>query len=180
VYPAPVTTPAFIEIGEDDLPVAQLPTDAAMPVASPQRRRRRTTTAQGRAVRQYTNDRKAFERGEAITVADPHTAPDVIADPINADTDDLAAVVVRRTMKEMATGRLKPTLRDGLTAQQLLDRRAEKAADRSFMLNLAMALAGGGKRVPVKYLPAPNEPDPDIIEGDFTEENLAPDHLRQA
>lgn len=112
-------------------------------------------------------------------MADPHTAPDVIEDTVNADTDDLAAVVVRRTLKGVASGALKPTLRDGLTAQQLLDRRAEKAADRSFMLNLALAMAGGGKRTPVKYLPTLEDPDPDIIEGEFSEQNLAPDHLRQ-
>ena len=118
-------------------------------------------------------------RGDPIDVADPATAPDVIPEDVIADTDDLAATVVRRTMKQMAAGKLVPTLRDGLQAQQLLDRRAEKAADRSFMLNLAAALAGGGSRTPIKYLPLPDEEDPDIIEGSFSEENLAPDHLRQ-
>jgi hypothetical protein len=141
---------------------------------------RTETTAEAAARRQYVNDRNAIARGEPIKVADPATAPDTIPDDVIADTDDLAAVVVRRTLKQMAAGKMTPTLRDGLQAQQLLDRRAEKAADRSFMLNLAMAMAGGGIRTPVKYLPAPNEPDPDIIEGDFVEQNLAPDHLRQA
>jgi hypothetical protein len=47
------------------------------------------------------------------------------------------------------------------------------------MLNLAAALAGGGSRTPVKYLPNPQDEDPDIIEGFYSEENLAPDHLRQ-
>lgn len=125
------------------------------------------------------NDRSARERGYALRVPTPAEAPDVIPEDVITDQDDLAAVVVKKTLRQMAAGKVTPTLRDGLTAQQLLDRRAEKAADRSFMLNLAMALAGGGQRVPVKYLPARNEPDPDIIEGDFTEENLAPDHLRQ-
>ena len=76
------------------------------------------------------------------------TAPDKVPEDVVTTHDDLAAVVVRRTLKQMAAGKLQPTLRDGLAAQQLLDRRAEKAADRSFMLNLALALAGGGQRYP--------------------------------
>lgn len=125
------------------------------------------------------NDRNAIARGEPIVVASVADAPDTIPEEVIADTDDLAAVVVKKTLRSMAANRLQPTLRDGLQAQQLLDRRAEKAADRSFMLNLAMALAGGARPVPVKYLPAVPELDPDIIEGTFEEQNLAPDHLRQ-
>ena len=181
MYPALVTTPAFIEIGEDDLPVAPVvvrPAVAAAPV--PRRGRARTVdTPEAAARRQGANDRNAVARGEDITVPSPADAPDVIPEDVIADTDDLAAVVVKKTLRQMAANKLTPTLRDGLQAQQLLDRRAEKAADRSFMLNLAAALAGGAMRTPVKYLPAPNEPDPDIIEGTFEEQNLAPDHLRQ-
>jgi hypothetical protein len=172
----------FIEIGEDDLPVAPKVVPAVVkpaPLPSRRRGRPRIATAEGAARRQWANDKNAILRGDPIIVADPATAPDVIPEDVIADTDDLAATVVRRTMKQMAAGKLQPTLRDGLTAQQLLDRRAEKAADRSFMLNLAAALAGGGSRTPVKYLPNPQDEDPDIIEGFYSEENLAPDHLRQ-
>jgi hypothetical protein len=180
-----VTTPAFIEIGEDDLPVTPASPLTPPPTAEPPPvrrggRPRSANTTEARATRRYRHDRAAQARGEALTVANPNTAPDVIEDPINVDTDDLAAVVVRRTLTQLAAGKVQPTLKDGLTAQQLLDRRAEKAADRSFMLNLALALAGGGKRTPVKYLPNPADADPDVIEGDFVEQNLAPDHLRQA
>ena len=183
MYPALVTIPSFVEIGDDDRPVATpdvLPDVGAAPQRPPRRGAPRTSNDPAqRRLRQYRADRAAIGRGEAITVASPADAPDSIPEDVIADTDDLAAVVVKRTLRGVAAGTLKPTLRDGLTAQQLLDRRAEKAADRSFMLNLAMALAGGGSRTPVKYLPAPNEPDPDIIEGTFEEQNLAPDHLRQ-
>lgn len=183
MYPAPVATPRFIEIGEDDLPVApKVVSSEGVTAPDPPHRGgapRTKDTAEAAARRQWANDRNALARGETITVADPATAPDAIPEDVIADTDDLAAVVVRKTLRQMAAGKLQPTLRDGLTAQQLLDRRAEKAADRSFMLNLAMAMAGGGKPTPIKYLPSPSEPDPDIIEGTFEEQNLAPDHLRQ-
>jgi hypothetical protein len=180
----------FIEIGEDDLPVAPKAAQALLaPATSPQRRGRprgrpRTSTvATTAATRLYRDDARRIARGEDIVVPSVANAPDTIPEDVIADTDDLAAVVVKKTLRGMAAGKLAPTLRDGLQAQQLLDRRAEKAADRSFMLNLAIAMAGGGVRTPVKYLPAPNEPpekDEDIIEGEFSEQNLAPDHLRQA
>jgi len=185
-----VATPAFIEIGEDDLPVAPVVqrVGAAPIAASPEPvverprsigRPRTVNSAEAAKHRQYENDKNALARGEEITVADPATAPDSIPEDVIADTDDLAAVVVKKTNRLLASGKVVPTLRDGLQAQQLLDRRAEKAADRSFMLNLALAMAGGGKRTPVKYLPNPAEDDPDIIEGEFSEQNLAPEHLRQ-
>jgi hypothetical protein len=162
----------FIELGEDDLPVA--------PKRRAGYRPRTATDALNRTRRQYQNDRNAKARGEAITVADPATAPDTIPEDVLADNDDLAAVVVRKTSRLLAAGKVTPTLRDGLQAQQLLDRRAEKAADRSFMLNLALALAGGGRQTPAALLP-PGPEDPDnVIEGDFVEQNLAPPHLRQA
>jgi hypothetical protein len=176
----------FIEIGEDDLPVAPVtppvrptPMAASSPLVHRVGRPRTADGWAARASRQNRNDQRAIARGDPIKVADPATAPDIVPEDVIADTDDLAATVVRRTMKQMAAGKLQPTLRDGLTAQQLLDRRAEKAADRSFMLNLAAALAGGGSRTPIKYLPNPQDVDPDIIEGSYSEENLAPDHLRQ-
>lgn len=184
MYPAHVAIPRFIEIGEDDLPVAphvEPPGVAAAPASPHRGGAPRTSTDQYAESQRAANNRADAKRyGREIVVPDPATAPDVIPEDVITEQDDLAAVVVRRTLKQMAAGKVAPTLRDGLQAQQLLDRRAEKAADRSFMLNLALALAGGGQRTPVKYLPTPSEPDPDIIEGDFTEQNLAPDHLRQA
>jgi hypothetical protein len=132
------------------------------------------------ATRQSLRDADHQRRGRAIEVADPNTAPDVIPEEANADPDDLAAVVVRKTRTLLAAGKLAPTLRDGLTAQQLLDRRAEKAADRRFMLNLAMAMAGGGNTTPQKYLPDPAETPKNVTEGEFSEVELAPEHLRRA
>jgi len=184
VYPAPVSIPRFIEIGEDDLPVSPLPEAPSLMTPAPTGVHRggapRTSTDKYAESQRAANQRADAKRyGREIVVASAATAPDTIPEDAVADTDDLAAVVVKKTLRQMAAGKLQPTLRDGLTAQQLLDRRAEKAADRSFMLNLAMAMAGGGQRTPVKYLPNPQDEDPDVIEGDFEEQNLAPDHLRQ-
>ena len=117
-------------------------------------------------------------RGRALPVATPATAPEAIPEDVDAPSDDLAAVVVGKSLRALAAGKLQPTLKDGLAAQTILDRRAEKAADRRFMLNLAQAMAGGGYAPPQKLLPAPDET---VVEGDFTEvddQNLAPAHLR--
>jgi hypothetical protein len=183
VYLAHVVTPAFIEIGDgDDLPVAPKPVTPPRPTqmapAPPKAHRVGPSgkPANSRAV-QRRADAKRY--GRQLTVASVADAPSSIPEDVEADSDDLAAVVVRKTLRQMAAGKLAPTLRDGLTAQQLLDRRAEKAADRGFMLNLAMALAGGGREMPRTLLPATIEDPDDVIEGEFTEENLAPAHLRQ-
>jgi hypothetical protein len=128
--------------------------------------------------RQQVNDNHRRKMGQDIRVADPDTAPDAIENPAFARSDDLAAVTVRKTRQLLAAGKLTPTLRDGLTAQQLLDRRAEKAADRQFMLNLALAMAGGGRETPEKYLP-PVDVTPTVLEGEASEVDLAPEHLRK-
>jgi len=117
-------------------------------------------------------------RGKDIPVASVAEAPEAIPEDADAAQDDLAAVVVSKSLRALAAGKLTPTLRDGLTAQQLLDRRAEKAADRRFMLNLAQAMAGGGYAPPQKLLPSPDE---HTVEGEFSDvsdQNLAPAHLR--
>lgn len=150
-------TPAFIEVGDDDLPAPKKLS------AEAQHRQRESNK---RVMRRL--------RGDETPVPRPQDAPDIVPDDEVTTSDDLAAVVVRQTLRRIASGHLKPTLRDGIQAQSLLDKRAEKAADRSFMLNLASALAGGGHQVPQKLLPPPD----DAIEGDFTEVNLAPEHLR--
>ena len=118
------------------------------------------------------DDRKA---GKDLSVADPADARDYIPEDEVALSDDLAATVVRKTMRRIAAGKVEPSIKEGLAAQTILDRRAEKAADRRFMLALSQALAGGGVQTPQTLLPPPAE---GVIEGDFEEVNLAPAHLR--
>lgn len=122
---------------------------------------------------------RARQYGEDEPPTRPEDIPDDGPEPEVALTDDLAATVVKRTMSRLASGELKPNLRDGLIAQQLLDRREEKAADRQFMLSLAQALAGGGYSPPTQLLPATTDTPDEVIEGYFEEVSLAPDHLRQ-
>jgi hypothetical protein len=55
---------------------------------------------------------------------------------------DLAILVRDRVAKEL--GALPVTVKDGLMAQQLIDRREEQRRDRQFMVNLARLLSGGG------------------------------------
>jgi len=92
---------------------------------------------------------------------------------------DFAQTVTNLTMKAMRDGKAEPTIRDGLQAQALLDKRAEKAEDRRFMLNLARALAGGGLGTPELLLPEPMKDVSPVIEGEYEESLLAPAHLRE-
>lgn len=126
--------------------------------------------------------RRERDRANGVDTAPatPSEARESISEDEVALSDDLAAVVVKKTLRRMASGDLQPSLRDGLIAQQLIDRREEKAADRQFMLSLARALAGGGYEAPQRLLPATAEAPDDTIEGYFEEVPLAPEHLRQA
>ena len=171
MYLASVPTPEFTVISPE-LPDAEHKRPEVVTVRRPRK------VAMNR---QAVSDDYRRKRGLDIKVADPNTVPDVIEDGDYVDSDDLAAVTVRKTRTLLAAGKLTPTLRDGLTAQQLLDRRAEKAADRQFMLNLALAMAGGGKATPEKYLPPQNvtPTDPIVLEGEASEVDLAPEYLRK-
>ena len=57
---------------------------------------------------------------------------------------DLAELVRDKTLADVKSGKLKPTLQHGLMAQQMLDKRQERAADRQLAIRLA-AMLGGGK-----------------------------------
>jgi hypothetical protein len=59
-------------------------------------------------------------------------------------TGDLAELVRDKTLAQVKAGTLKPTLQHGLMAQQMLDKRSERAADRQLAIRLA-AMMGGGK-----------------------------------
>lgn len=71
---------------------------------------------------------------------------------------DFAVAIQKQALAELAKGTLRVTTKDGLLAQQLLDKRAEKAKDREFIMNLARLVSGAGA------------PPPDtVIEGEFNE-----------
>jgi len=56
---------------------------------------------------------------------------------------DLAKLVRDVAMAAVEAGELRPTLQEGLRAQEILDRRVEKSADRDLTLILAQVLGGG-------------------------------------
>ena len=55
---------------------------------------------------------------------------------------DFATMVQKRAVDMLKAGNLPVTTQHGLQAQALLDRRAEKQADRDLMLNMARLLSG--------------------------------------
>ncbi len=76
---------------------------------------------------------------------------------------DLARDVVTRTSDRLEAGDIEPGIRDGLSAQALLDRRAESITNTELMLRFAVTL--GGKRDPLRL------PDPEVeaIEAEFVQ-----------
>jgi hypothetical protein len=89
-----------------------------------------------------------------------------------ARDEDLAVLVRDEVRRGILSGQVELKASDGIKAQGLLDRRAEKSAERSFMLNLAQLLSGGGR-------PAP----PEIVETTVIDVTpsplLAPPELRE-
>jgi hypothetical protein len=73
---------------------------------------------------------------------------------------DFAIAIRAEANRRLAEGTLTVTAQHGLQAQALIDRRAEKAADRRMMVELAGLLSGAIS------LDGPPE---DLIEGEFTE-----------
>jgi len=61
---------------------------------------------------------------------------------------DFATLVQRRATEMLQAGELRVTAQHGLTAQALLDRRAEKQADRDLAVNMARLLSGAISVVP--------------------------------
>ena len=122
----------------------------------------------GRHAKHY----KLRSRVKLPSIAKVEKAPPTQLDP----SGDLAEMVAVRAAELVANGSARVSVGDGLKAQALLDRRAEKAEDRRFMLNLAQLLSGGGQPAPKELLPG------DVVEGSFVEADnplLAPPELRE-
>jgi hypothetical protein len=56
---------------------------------------------------------------------------------------DLAALVRDQVISLVEAGELMPTLSEGLRAQEMIDRRVEKSADRELAVSIAGILGGG-------------------------------------
>jgi hypothetical protein len=76
---------------------------------------------------------------------------------------DLAILIRDATIEAVQEGRLEPSIRDGLAAVQILDKRAAATTDRQMFLMMARALAGYG---PIGLL---EPPDDLVIEGEAYE-----------
>lgn len=74
--------------------------------------------------------------------------------------EDFAAAVRAEAQKMLSEGKLSIRTEHGLTAQALIDRRAEKQADRRLMVELA-GLLSGARRI--------EGPPEDLIEGEWRE-----------
>lgn len=61
---------------------------------------------------------------------------------VKRTSGDLAALVRDTAYARAESGDLDPTLAEGLRAQEMLDRRAEKGSDRDLMLSVAALLSG--------------------------------------
>jgi hypothetical protein len=75
-------------------------------------------------------------------------------------TSDLAVLVRDTVLDHVESGILIPTIAEGLRGQEIIDRRAEKGADRDLMLQVAQLLGGA---VPAGALMGP------IIEGQYVQ-----------
>jgi hypothetical protein len=65
---------------------------------------------------------------------------------------DFASLVQKRAAQMLEAGELRVTASHGLQAQALLDRRAEKQADRDFSLNLARLMSGAVMMTPSEVI----------------------------
>jgi hypothetical protein len=92
---------------------------------------------------------------------------------------DLAELVRDKTYAEVRAGKLKPTLQHGLMAQQMLDKREARAADRQLAIRIAAMLGGGlpPTSVILDVTPAQRLLDAQTSKDDDTEPDFDPGDL---
>jgi hypothetical protein len=73
-------------------------------------------------------------------------------------SDDLLTAIRDRVYERLRDGDVEPGVKDGLSAQSLLDRRAAEFRDRDLMLRIALALTGTVKVI---------DPEVEAIEAEF-------------
>lgn len=76
---------------------------------------------------------------------------------------DLAEAIRDVTHEMLASGELTPTLKDGLAASSLIDKRAARTQDRDLVLKISMALTGQLPSSVVRVI----DPDVEAIEAEF-------------
>ena len=78
---------------------------------------------------------------------------------------DFATLVQKRATELLRSGDLRVTATHGLQAQALLDRRAEKQADRDLALNMARLLSGAISMAPLNVIEMRNVTPPELGDG---------------
>lgn len=81
-------------------------------------------------------------------------------------SDDVAVLVQKEVVRKLKAGEGRVTVQHGLQAQQLLDRRAERAKDRELAITLARLLHSGAP--PASAITA-RRVDAEVVEGEYAE-----------
>jgi hypothetical protein len=95
-----------------------------------------------------------------ICLGDRRPSPEILADTIIRGRADFAAAIRDEAMKKLEQGELKVNANHGLAAQGLLDRRADKQADRDLLMNLARLMTAAP---PPEVLVGEYEVLPDVV-----------------
>lgn len=119
------------------------------------------------ARREPTKDRSRLPRAISPAIYDMAQRSISVTEPLQSHPDDLAVMVRKRAAERLREGDIEPSLRDGLKAQELLDRRAEKSKDRELGITIARLLAG--VQAPRDVLPDVRTVGVEVIEGEAVE-----------
>jgi hypothetical protein len=76
---------------------------------------------------------------------------------------DLAILARDRAIERMLNGEIEPTMTDGLKAQELLDKRVQRGADRDLLYTISVILSGGPTPLSLAA----------VVEGEWHEEQAA-------
>jgi hypothetical protein len=80
-------------------------------------------------------------------------------------SDDFLRDVVDTAHEDLSTGVLRPSIRDALGAQSLLEQRKQRDLDKDIWAKVSWALVG--RAVPA--FPVPRDPELEALEAEFTE-----------
>jgi hypothetical protein len=122
-----------------------------------------TLLAAGRPLKFIEREMKGLGQPTKAETIKRHLTLCLKGDPFQSEIvrdgmpSDFAARVQQRAIEAMDAGQLHVRTQDGLAAQALLDRRAEKQADREMLMRLAHLMSGSRS-------PAPDN----VIEGHAT------------
>lgn len=95
-------------------------------------------------------------------LSEAETPPDPVS--VSQAEMDFAVLVQKEAVEALQAGTLRITAQHGLQAQSLLDRRAEKQADRDLALNMARLLSGAISMTPQTVIEGRAVEMPEIVE----------------